>query len=301
MSSFSIFRGRAPPRPFVAGLPRSHGAARRGRRPAQRNDCGPLAFRSLGTNLGGYAVMSEANPTRASRRFAVESVYERPEQELDLLVSRSGLGTLPLLPRATHWGFDWLARDYRGTLPLIRGPRAPRRACPNFSSKPATNRSLPRPRAIFSIARRIRAKSPTLRAQLRRHAGRRETQLRESHRQFFPLQFAARKPRPPLPSALRRKNTRRGAGIRAYLSYIMPGMRERLEVAAAAIFEGARNLAASSRPNRRRVARARFVFFCGLRFAASPKRICASRFRIGRSAAPRRDSRNGSANRLARG
>jgi pimeloyl-ACP methyl ester carboxylesterase len=88
---------------------------------AQRNDVDRSRFGLWGTNLGAYAVMSEAESDPRIAAFAVESVYDRPEQDLDLLVSRSGLGTLPLLPRATHWGFDWLARDYRGTLPLSAG------------------------------------------------------------------------------------------------------------------------------------------------------------------------------------
>jgi hypothetical protein len=88
---------------------------------AQRNDVDRTRFGLWGTNLGAYAAVAEAESDPRIAAFAVESVYDRPEQELDLLVSRSGLAATPLLPRAARWGFDWLARDYRGTPPLSAG------------------------------------------------------------------------------------------------------------------------------------------------------------------------------------
>jgi len=88
---------------------------------AQRNDVDRTRFGLWGTNLGAYAALSEAESDPRVAAVAVESAYDRPQQELNLLVSRSGLGAMPLISRATNWGFDWLARDYRGTLPLSAG------------------------------------------------------------------------------------------------------------------------------------------------------------------------------------
>ncbi|MGB6430032.1 MAG: alpha/beta fold hydrolase [Candidatus Acidiferrales bacterium] len=88
---------------------------------AQRDDVDRSHFGLWGTNMGGYAAMAEAESDPRVAAFAVESVYDRPEEELDLLVSRSGLGAMPLITRATHWDFDLLARDYRGTPPLSTG------------------------------------------------------------------------------------------------------------------------------------------------------------------------------------
>ncbi|MGB6198216.1 MAG: hypothetical protein WA871_15280 [Candidatus Acidiferrales bacterium] len=88
---------------------------------AQRDDVDRLRFGLWGTNVGAYAAMAEAESDPRVAALAVESVYDQPEQELQLLVSRSGLGAMPSIPRFTDWGFNWLARDYRGALPLSAG------------------------------------------------------------------------------------------------------------------------------------------------------------------------------------
>lgn len=88
---------------------------------AQRNDVDRSRFGLWGTNMGAYAVMANAESDPRVAAFAVESVYDRPEDELELLVSRSGLGTMPLVQRATLWGFDFLASSYRGTPSLSSG------------------------------------------------------------------------------------------------------------------------------------------------------------------------------------
>jgi len=88
---------------------------------AQRPDVDRARFGVWGTNVGAYAAMVEAESDPRVAAFAVESVYDRPDQELDLLVSRSGVAAMPMVPRTARWGFDWLARDYRGAPPLSAG------------------------------------------------------------------------------------------------------------------------------------------------------------------------------------
>jgi hypothetical protein len=130
-------QGTSPGR-FASGLPGSHGVARRDRRAGAAQRCGSHAFRSYGAPTSALMLRwLKPNPIRASQPFAVESAFMTgPEQELDLLVSRSGLGTMPLLPRAARWGFDWLARDYRGTPPLSAGlQRLERRAQTFYRSR----------------------------------------------------------------------------------------------------------------------------------------------------------------------
>jgi pimeloyl-ACP methyl ester carboxylesterase len=88
---------------------------------AQRDDVDRTRFGVWGTNVGGYAAMAEAESDPRVAALAVESVYDQPDQELHLLVSRSGLGGMPSIPRFTQWGFNFMARDYRGTLPISAG------------------------------------------------------------------------------------------------------------------------------------------------------------------------------------
>ena len=88
---------------------------------AQRTDVDRSRFGVWGTNMGAYAAMDEAESDPRIAAFAVESVYDRPEQELALLISRSGIGAMPLVAGTTRWGFDMLARDYRSAPPLSAG------------------------------------------------------------------------------------------------------------------------------------------------------------------------------------
>jgi pimeloyl-ACP methyl ester carboxylesterase len=88
---------------------------------AQRTDVDRTRFGVWGTNVGGYAALAEAESDPRVAAVAVESVYDEPQQDLQLLVSRSGLGEMPLLQRFTLWGFNFLARDYRNTPPISDG------------------------------------------------------------------------------------------------------------------------------------------------------------------------------------
>ena len=85
---------------------------------AQRNDVDPNRFGLWGTDVGAYAAMGEAEGDRRVAAVAVESVYDTPKQELDMLSGHSGLASLPLVLRGTEIGFEWMTRPYRDTPPL---------------------------------------------------------------------------------------------------------------------------------------------------------------------------------------
>jgi pimeloyl-ACP methyl ester carboxylesterase len=85
---------------------------------AQRDDVDRSHFGVWGTNIGAYSALADAESDPRVAAIAVESAFDQPEQELRLLVSRSGVGNMPLIPRATMWGFGFLVREYRGTPPI---------------------------------------------------------------------------------------------------------------------------------------------------------------------------------------
>ncbi len=85
---------------------------------AQRNDVDPNRFGLWGTDVGAYAAMGEAEGDRRVAAIAVESVYDTPKQELDLLTTHSGLAAVPFVLRGAEIGFGWMTRPYRDTPPL---------------------------------------------------------------------------------------------------------------------------------------------------------------------------------------
>jgi pimeloyl-ACP methyl ester carboxylesterase len=85
---------------------------------AKRGDVAPDRFGLWGVSLGGYVALSEAIDDHRVRAVAVESAYDRPEEMAGLFVSRSGLGSLPLITRMTRTGFRWLNSQYRNVPPL---------------------------------------------------------------------------------------------------------------------------------------------------------------------------------------
>jgi len=93
---------------------------------AQRTDVDQSRFGLWGTNLGSYAALSLAESDPRVRAIAVESVYERPQEMLRILVNRYGIGSLPLLPNFAEKGFDWLNYRDAGVPPLSQ--RLPRLA-----------------------------------------------------------------------------------------------------------------------------------------------------------------------------
>jgi uncharacterized protein len=85
---------------------------------AGRTDIDRSRFGLWGTNMSGYAVVALAESDPRVRAFAVESVYDRPQDMLRLLVGQYGLGTLPLLSSFAERGFVWLNYADRQTPPL---------------------------------------------------------------------------------------------------------------------------------------------------------------------------------------
>jgi pimeloyl-ACP methyl ester carboxylesterase len=93
---------------------------------AQRTDVDSSRFGLWGTDLGGYAALSLAESDPRVRAIAIESVYDRPQEMLRILVNRYGIGSLPLLPRFAEKGFEWLNYSDAGVPPLTQ--RLPRLA-----------------------------------------------------------------------------------------------------------------------------------------------------------------------------
>jgi pimeloyl-ACP methyl ester carboxylesterase len=85
---------------------------------ANRGDVDPNRFGVWGVNLGAYVAMAEAMGDRRVRALAVESPYNRPEDMVRLLVTRSGIGSLPFVGPMSRLGFQWINYDYRKVTPL---------------------------------------------------------------------------------------------------------------------------------------------------------------------------------------
>lgn len=85
---------------------------------ARRDDVDRERFGVWGANLGGYAAVSAAAADPRIRAFAVESVYDRPQDMLGLLVGRAGLSSLPLVDRLAQWEFAILNFSSRNAKPL---------------------------------------------------------------------------------------------------------------------------------------------------------------------------------------
>lgn len=75
---------------------------------SQRTDVDKSRFGLWGTDMGSYSALSLAESDPRVRGIAVESVYDRPQEMLRILVNRYGIGSLPLLPNFADKAFDWL-------------------------------------------------------------------------------------------------------------------------------------------------------------------------------------------------
>jgi len=93
---------------------------------AQRSDVDKSRFGLWGTDMGSYAALSLAESDPRVRAVAIESVYDRPQEMLRLLVNRYGIGSLPLLPNFAEKAFDWL--NYRDAAVPPLEQRLPRLA-----------------------------------------------------------------------------------------------------------------------------------------------------------------------------
>jgi pimeloyl-ACP methyl ester carboxylesterase len=83
-----------------------------------RGDVDPDRFGVWGVNLGAYVALSEATQDRRVRAVVAESVYDRPQDMVGLLINRTGLGSLPLIARMARLGFGWVNYQYRNVPPL---------------------------------------------------------------------------------------------------------------------------------------------------------------------------------------
>jgi hypothetical protein len=87
---------------------------------AQRTDVDKSRFGLWGTDVGSYAALSLAESDPRVRGIALESVYNRPQEMLRLLVNRYGIGSFPLLPGFAEKAFEWLNHSDAGVPPLAQ-------------------------------------------------------------------------------------------------------------------------------------------------------------------------------------
>jgi hypothetical protein len=85
---------------------------------AKRGDVDANRFGLWGVNLGAYVALAEAESDPRVRAVAAESPYRHPNEMIALQVSRSGLGSIPLITRTSQLIFGWLNRQFRNVPPL---------------------------------------------------------------------------------------------------------------------------------------------------------------------------------------
>jgi pimeloyl-ACP methyl ester carboxylesterase len=85
---------------------------------AVRDDVDRSRFGLWGTNLGGYVAVALAESDPRVRALAVESVYDRPQDMVQLLLARYGLDLFPFLGRLAERSFLLFSYPYRQTPPL---------------------------------------------------------------------------------------------------------------------------------------------------------------------------------------
>jgi pimeloyl-ACP methyl ester carboxylesterase len=88
---------------------------------AARPDVDGTRFGVWGTNVGAYAAVGTAEVDSRVRALAVESVYDRPEDLLGVLLTRYGMTPLPFLKRIAEQSFLWFNFRYRLTPILSSG------------------------------------------------------------------------------------------------------------------------------------------------------------------------------------
>jgi len=85
---------------------------------ANRGDVDTTRFGLWGVNLGAYTALAEATADRRVRAVAVESPYDHPTEMVGLLISRSGLGSVPFVTQMAQMGFHWMNPQFRNVPPL---------------------------------------------------------------------------------------------------------------------------------------------------------------------------------------
>lgn len=85
---------------------------------ANRGDVDAKRFGLWGENMGAYVALAEATKDRRVRAVAVESAYGHPKDMVALLVSRAGLGSVPLVTGLSQTFFGYLNSEYKNVQPL---------------------------------------------------------------------------------------------------------------------------------------------------------------------------------------
>lgn len=85
---------------------------------AGRQDVDGSRFGIWGTNMGAYTAVALAESDSRVRALAVESVYDQPQEMVDLLTLHYGLASLPVLRTVTQQLFLLLNYRGRSTPPL---------------------------------------------------------------------------------------------------------------------------------------------------------------------------------------
>ena len=85
---------------------------------ANRGDVDVKRFCLWGVNLGAYVALAEATGDPRVRAVAVESPYAQPKDMVALQVSRTGLGSVPLVTRLSQMVFGWMNSKFGKTAPL---------------------------------------------------------------------------------------------------------------------------------------------------------------------------------------
>jgi pimeloyl-ACP methyl ester carboxylesterase len=85
---------------------------------ANRGDVDVKRFGLWGVNLGAYVALAEAVGDPRVRAVAVESPYAQPKDMVALQVSRTGLGSVPLVTRLSQTVFGWINSKFGKPAPL---------------------------------------------------------------------------------------------------------------------------------------------------------------------------------------
>jgi pimeloyl-ACP methyl ester carboxylesterase len=85
---------------------------------ATRDDIDPKHFGLWGVDLGAYTSLEVASTDRRIAAIAVDSVYDSPQDLLQIEVKKSGLAVLPFVARVCGFEFRMLNYQYRQQPPV---------------------------------------------------------------------------------------------------------------------------------------------------------------------------------------
>lgn len=85
---------------------------------ANRGDVDANRFGIWGVNMGAYVALVEASSDHRIRAVAADSPYDRPADMVALLVSRTGIGSIPMITKTSQAIFTWLNPQFRKVPPL---------------------------------------------------------------------------------------------------------------------------------------------------------------------------------------